>query len=256
MNDRLDLYLDGLMTDDERRAFEREVAADPALQAQVQAQRDIDSALRSEFAYDHRPVLRLAGSDRGAPPTPARNNPAEVFFPTAPKPRLDWRRQLIAVAALIVLGSVVIWLNLTSGPGTAPVRDISPEAAYLTLHSSGFEPAFVCTTQPEFAKAVKDRFGQALVASASPTLQLVGWAYGTGYQGRLISDKTLILMAKVDGHETIVLMDRLERDRSQPAPTRPELKMQRRVVGQMVLYEVTDADKTSLADMLFDPDAK
>src|SRR4051812_19803603 len=43
---QLDLYLDGLLPDDQRRAFEEEIGRDPNLRAQLDAQRRLDASLR------------------------------------------------------------------------------------------------------------------------------------------------------------------------------------------------------------------
>ena len=250
----LDLYLDGLLPGDRAAAFERALAADPALAEQVRVQRGIDAGLREGLRYEQRPALRLAGGGASANRTEMR--PASQAMGRG---HGEWKRQVWAVAALVVLAAGVIWMNLTpSGVPRAnnPILDIAPDAAFSNLLSSGFKPQFVCTTDEAFAKAVRERFGQALLVAATPSVELLGWAYDAGYRTRVLGNESLILMARSDGHEVIVLMDTLASDRPLAAPTAPGVHLHRRVVGQMVVYEVSRSATPLVADKVYDPDAK
>ncbi len=89
-----------------------------------------------------------------------------------------------------------------------------------------------------------------------PTIELLGWAYDAGYRTRVLGNESLILMARSDGHEVIVLMDKLASDRPLPAPTAPGVHLHRRVVGQMVVYEVSRSATPLVADKVYDPEAK
>ena len=246
----LDLYLDGLLSADRAAAFERAMAADPALAEQVRSQRAIDAGLRQAFAYEPRHAL---GRTPAPQATPQHSAAAGMSLRLA-----DWRRQAFAVAALVVLAAGVIWMNLT--PGSArrgdAIKDLPPDTAYVNLIASGFAPQFVCTTDEAFAKAVRERFGQALLVATTPSLELLGWAYDAGYRTRVLGNDSLILMAKVDGKEVIVVMDRLTTDRPLAQPTTPDIHLHRRVVGQLVVYEVSRSATPLVADKIYDPDAK
>ncbi len=255
MKQRLDEYLDGLLSGEDRAAFEREMARDPALAEAARVQGAIDADLRAGLAYEPRvggaPALRLAGGGQ-LPVTTA---------PAAPRVagRVgDWKRQAAAVAALVMLAAGVIWMNLSPGPrgpAAGAIAEISPETAFTNLVAGGFKPEFVCTTDVEFAKAVKDRFGQALLVAATPSVELLGWAYDAGYRTRVLGDMSLILMAKAEGREVIVLMDKVEHDRAMPPPTAAGLHLHRRVVGRMVVYEVSHAATPVILDKVYDPEA-
>ena len=56
----LDLYLDGLLAGPELRAFEEQLARDPQLAAQVEAQRRIDDSLQRVMAAP--PAPKAAGA--------------------------------------------------------------------------------------------------------------------------------------------------------------------------------------------------
>src|SRR5690606_11168224 len=61
--DRLAAYPDGLLTGEDLRAFERELANDPALRAEVDTQRSIDTSLNRLFEPAH--PISLTGHSNG-----------------------------------------------------------------------------------------------------------------------------------------------------------------------------------------------
>lgn len=131
---------------------------------------------------------------------------------TAQRPRGGSNTRLVVLlAVLVVLGGIGTYLYLTrEGPKTVP-----PSQVYQKLVDHGFVPEFVCTTQPEFIKTVRERFGTGLGLREEPAgLEILGWAYGDAYEGRVVGDKTLILMARINTRPTLVLIDRLRDDRT------------------------------------------
>lgn len=119
-------------------------------------------------------------------------------------------RLVVLLALLVALVAIGLYLFLTrEGPKSVP-----PSQVYQKLIDHGFVPEFVCTTQPEFIKTVRERFGTGLGLREEPAgLEVLGWAYGDAYEGRIVGEKTLILMARVNTHPTLVLIDRLREDR-------------------------------------------
>ncbi|MFN0012833.1 MAG: anti-sigma factor family protein [Phycisphaerales bacterium] len=250
MNDQLDLYLDGMLDPAAHAAFEQRLRTDPALREQAALQGRIDTDLRDELAYQRQSALRLAAPTGTQPALPPLPRPAHASGAAR-----AWPRQVFALAAVLALGALAIWFNLSPPAQPRDIEDLPPDTAYARLVAAGFTPQFVCTTDEAFAKAVKDRFGQALLVAATPSVQLLGWAYDAGYRTRVLGNESLILMAKVGGSDTIVIMDKLTNDRSMPAPTAPGLYMHRRVVGSMVVYEVSRSPSPVIADKVYDPDA-
>ncbi|MBX3405778.1 MAG: hypothetical protein KF869_03350 [Phycisphaeraceae bacterium] len=119
-------------------------------------------------------------------------------------------RLVVLLALLAVLFAVGAWVFLTrEGPKTVP-----PSQVYQKLIDHGFVPEFVCTTEPEFVRTVRERFGTGLGLREEPAgLEILGWAYGDAYEGRVVGDRTLILMARINTHPTLVLIDHLRDDR-------------------------------------------
>lgn len=178
-------------------------------------------------------------------------------------------RLVVLLAVLVVLGAIGTYLYLTRvGPKTVP-----PSQVYQKLIDHGFVPEFVCTTQPEFIKTVRERFGTGLGLRDEPAgLEILGWAYGDAYEGRVVGDSTLVLMARINTRPTLVLIDRVHDDRTIEDPaalmgnwtggdiravslpdtprTDGKLTIFRRQAGALVLYEVTPFDRPGLLGLL------
>lgn len=178
-------------------------------------------------------------------------------------------RLVVLLAVLVVLGGIGTYLHLTrEGPKTVP-----PSQVYQKLVDHGFVPEFVCTTQPEFISTVRERFGTGLGLREEPTgLEILGWAYGNAYEGRVVGDSTLVLMARIHTRPALVLIDHLRDDRTIEDPaalmgnwtggdiqamslpdtprTDGRLTIFRRQAGALVLYEVTPFDRPGLLGLL------
>ena len=242
---RLWRYLDGLMSDAERSAFEHERGGAAALRHEIELQSRLDDGLREMFAYEPPATMNLESShtvgERDA---------------DAPAPYRGWfanphiRRFALAACLLLAAGAFFFSLNNFFTP---PDKFISPEFVYTHVN----DPEFVCTTDEAFAKAINDRFGEPLVLAAAPRDEIVavGWAYGDGntYDGKILGDKTLVLITKVRGQKVLVLMDRKRNDRTLEKPTDPTLKVFRGETKYLVLYELTKSDKPQVLDHLVSP---
>lgn len=175
-------------------------------------------------------------------------------------------RLLILLALVIVLAAIGVYL-WKSRP---PVREVAPSAVMQRLTGHGFVPEFVCTEPAEFVKTIKDRFGTGLGMTETPEgIEILGWAYTDQYEGRVVGEKTLIMMAKVHGAPVLVFIDKLSEDRkltdpgaqmgnwtggdiSTPLSTKPaqqpdgKLTLFRHTAGDLVLYELTPFEKPEL----------
>jgi hypothetical protein len=179
------------------------------------------------------------------------------------------KRLVVMLALLVVIGGVAayLWVSRT------PAREAAPSTIFQRLVDHGFVPEFVCTEPAEFVKTIKDRFGTGLGLRDLPTgIEVFGWAYSDQYEGRVIGDKTLILMAKVNSEPTLVFIDHARDDRKLTDPraelgswtggdikamsleTKPrtdgKLSLYRRQVGDLVLYELTPFQQPELLGRL------
>lgn len=247
----LERYLDGQLHGEERDAAERLINADPSMRSVVALQREIDRSLRAEF--EPVPLVDLfprTAEVKLPPPEPPESFPIQAARPASS--RLTW---LLGIAASLLVAAGGFSLYISNQFPAPSLRLTAPHAVYARLVESGFTPAFVCTTNPEFAKAVRDRFNQALLARPDPDLELVGWAYGDAYSERLLGEDTLVLMARFKGEPVIGLIDLHRNDRTMPPPPAESgLKVSKKRIGSLVVYEVS-RDCSKLLSLLYDPDA-
>ena len=230
-SDTLDLYLDGLLSGDALRTFEARVAADPALQRAVAAQRAIDQSLRSEFAPIGASGIAPATSVPAALPFEARSSAVS---------RLPMLR-IAAVIALLVCGAIAYTMS----------RPLSPlVSTYRATVAAGFVPEVVCTTDEQFAEWTGNAMNVRLVPKALPaSIQLVGWSRST-----VMSSYTGVLLAKVDGREVLVFMEGTRLGKKAPLSLQGRtdgLYQFESVVptafGPLRLIEVTPFDRPQLA---------
>ena len=180
------------------------------------------------------------------------------------------KRLVVMLCVLVTIGAVGAYMWF-SRPGP---KDVAPSVVFRRLVDHGFVPEFVCTEPAEFVKTITDRFGSGLGLRDLPTgISVFGWAYSDQYEGRVIGDKTLILMAKVNDQPTLVFIDKLSDDRKLTDPgammgnwtggdIKNEMSLQatprkdgklslfRRAVGDLVLYELTPFEQPELLGRL------
>lgn len=220
--DPIDAYLDGMMTDAERAAFEARLEQDAELRRVVEFQRQVDQSLVRQLPYQ--------------PPAPA-----PIAISSAR--RVSWKRLgwIGAIAAVIVL-SVITALYIARPSGT---KFRAPDLVYRDFESKGWKPSWVCKDDREFAEMVDFYLHSAVVVPLStPGVDLMGWSFADQWDkgrplGTPLSQQTLALLTKVDGRNVLVLMDRESSDRKLDVPKRSGLHLFRRTVNGLVLYEVS-----------------
>lgn len=217
----LERYLDGDLPPRERRALEKKARRSPELQRRLALQRRIDASLRDVFAA-------------GAP------EPAVAARIGSAGP--SWRRMALYAAAVIIVALAGLWVRTAiQQRNFNPIH--SPERIYHRLVERGFEPEFVCEPGPEFVAAVEERFGAALDIAEAPGVDVIGWAYDTrgpgAYSGQILSDNMLILMAHVESEPVIVLMDQRQADTRPRLAPGSDMRLFRKQMAGLVLYEVT-----------------
>lgn len=214
-DDRLDRYLDGLMSPVERADFEKEAATNPALLREIAAQATIDANLRALF-------------------NPAHTN--QTLTQTTPKP--FFRKPLFisaAAAALLFIASVFFL-----------ARPNPLAATYLAQHASGFQPAIVCTTDDAFATWTGSVMGQPLVPVNLPaSVQLLGWT-----RTNTFSSYTGLLLARVNNQEVLVVMDRTPAADNATLRSSNGLHFFKHQVAAVRLIEITPLDHPTIINTL------
>lgn len=224
--ERLEAYLDGRLTGEHRAAFEAELASDAALRAELELQRGIDAALRRRFAPPE--MISLPASSQAAAPRRSRR----LWRPLA----------VAAAAALLAAGAWAGWA----------VYSVSVDplvSVYRSEVAAGLRPKWVCDTDEQLAEYLQDKFGRTLVVrSTRPDVSLIGWTSCS-----LMSPYTAVLLTRVGGEPVLVLVDRAEVDTRPSLPPLSGLRLFRREVGGMVLYELSPLDHPTLLDAFAKP---
>lgn len=263
--DHIEAYFDGQLSGDDLHRFEKTLRTDDDLRREVELARRIDASIRSRFVPREIP-FELNGSPgvvsgRGAaaatsPHEAAPGSPTRTLNRT-----LNWRRigLITALAATVLLTTVLVLRFSASAPQRRPTGTIL-ERLYATYQVMDWEPAWVCEDDAEFAQAVQDRLGQPMLIDDDPRpdepdLTVLGWAYGedvVSYE-EVITDKTMVLLTKVDGRGVVALVDRLDGESRPLRVPEGELTLHRRELGELVIYELTPLTEPHLLDRFFIP---
>jgi len=217
-------YIDGALSPDQRTDFEAALARDPALRAELDFHRGLDSSLSRLFAHE----------DEAAPAPSV----VATIGPATTRRRSRW---FAAAAAVLLTATLAIYfLSAPTDPDL-----ISPDQLYARMQKANFVPTWTCKDDQEFIETVQKRLGEGLlVPSGTPDLQVVGWAYGSAYNGYPISPTSMILITKKGNDNILLLVDKLSADHHLKQPKTDGLHLYRDTVGGLVLYELTPrADK-------------
>lgn len=244
--DLIDAYLDELLSDADRKAFERELDRQHDLRSAVEHQQAIDAALKRLVSPPSEEQLKLI-ADRADEAGRRRISLSRGW-------RVAARR--LAVAAALAGGTFGAWqiwdfvrpgARSTSPYVQQPWRSF--EAVYRDKIADGFQPAWICKDDKEFADSFWAVHRQRLLLRELPQgTKALGLAYCHS-----ITPRTSYLLAQAHGERLIVFVDRIERDTQQPAPA--GLHLFRRQIGKLVLYELSPLDEAALLHRFYDPDA-
>ena len=258
-DDKLDSYLDRLLSDEARRAFERRMEQDERLRSTVRTHRLIEESLGRVFGE---PGSAAFLKDLA---TATSLNSAHSHS-QRPSRQSGWRKSL-AIAAVLGLLLFSGWANrealLSSRIGRVVFRSARFDVAalYAAEISKGFRPQLVCETEEQFRGLMLDRFGQALAMQRSPGVSAVGWSYS-----ELISPRTLHLLATIEPHSVVeegppgakygeatrvlVFFDRVGAGPAPRLSSKSGLHLFHRVFGNVDAYEVTPLNVPRILNML------
>jgi hypothetical protein len=253
---QLDDYLDGLLQGDELAAFERALASNPILKAQVNAQRSINDSLSRLFRHEEPIPLRGApGATGGAAEAPTIQAPTLRLaggtvgsgVESSGTPAKVVKRQSFRTSALVGLAAVLAltfaglyvsgWIDISDFLGTSKGL-ISPQDVYERKVATGYNPDWFCETDEQFLELTNNLWGESLLVQNTEDVKVVGWSY---YEP-VLSEANAILLTKVDGKEVIVVMDRKANDRPLKTAKSSGLHVFNRVVGGVTMHEVTPFD--------------
>lgn len=179
-----------------------------------------------------------------APEAPTR--PTGASAPTVTR---GSRLPLLAgIAAAIFLATLAGWWLLSS-PTRIPE---DPTRRLAAIHAraklGGMQPRWKCENDEEFAATTRDRLGQALLVTPRAGLTLLGWDYDY-----LFSDQTCVLLAKSDNDDVVIAMDLAARERPIDPAKLPDIRVHRRLIGGIVLYELSGSPTPLVLDRFYDP---
>ncbi len=247
---QLDAYLDGVLPSRERTAFVQLLSREPRLRAEVERQGMIDDALTRLFM----PPSHVQGALERLTTLGDSAQLAASDAPSAKKQRWSPKARL-AIAAAVALGTVSVWLNRdlllpTGGVDPyAPQPWRSPAVAYRFEVDRGFSPDWVCETDRQFRAAFQRRFSRPLLLGELPEgLAALGLAYRN-----VITPRTVVLLARVRETDVLVLVDRADADSGQSVTPASDLYLHRRLLGGLVLYELSPLDEPHLLRHFFVP---
>lgn len=230
-----DRFVDGLMSADEAASFERRMADDVALRADVESLRAVDIALR-----------RYLGDWRDADPPVRIDMVATGLAGRGRAGRRGWfggRGALLAASVVLVFMLAGAFVLLRQpGPGA--------EALYQREIASGFRPMWVCDTDREFARWTNNILRQPLVpVSDMPEgVRTLGWSRA-GDESPL-SKRAALMLAEHNGERILVVVDRLENDERVRVSKDSGLHVFRKELGPLVLYELSPLASPAALDAL------
>ncbi len=210
--ERINAYLDGSMSAEERSAFEAELVVNAALRDELEVFAAVDASLSRQFVY--------AEAQEPAPIPMRRGMPRFV----------KWS----ALAAGLALAAVAAWYALRPDPLLIP-----PQQVWANMEAVNFKPVWRCENDEQFRQLLTARLGEAFVIEENERLRVLGWAYGADYVQYPLSKDTLILINKVGDEHSIILIDRADKERNLKVPRESGLHIYRKRFGGLVLYELT-----------------
>ncbi len=231
---KINAYLDGAMAGDERAAFERSISTEPELAREVELQQRIDGRLRMLLEVPEAPALPEAGGTM-------RIGDRSRRMPT-------WAR----LAALLVLCALGVWAALNQpwrawmGPASS---DVAANVVFKELVKGGLKPMWKCESDEVFAKYTREHLGAEFTLKPALGVEVVGWTY----TGGLLEGSAQVLMCRVEGKASIVVVGKKEQDRAMHADAASGVKVHRKEIWGLVMYEVNERDDAPILGLVVGP---
>jgi hypothetical protein len=268
--DDLDLYVDGLLDDERRAAFERKLFADPELAAALERQRSLKARLTAAFPVPEDPVAiaqRALAAGRALP----GGRPRRVGGRRLALLRVAVAASLLAALGLWAAGvfhvvdeapAVVVD---TGGPGHGidgpgelvgrvdrpgpDVREgemscVAFGGLYAELADDWRQAAAACRLPHDLARHFQESLGQELLVDREDELPIEGPCTIRRWP------TTTLLVSPQQPEPILILVDQLARDPRPVLEPGSPAHLFRRELGGLVLYELTPWD-TSRALGLF-----
>lgn len=261
----LDAWLDGRLDPAARAAFEDRLKADPALREQVELQKQIDQSLRRSLAAPS--ADRVLGAIRhggeagaqgetgtGRMPMPQGEAEPGRTIKLQARPRNAGNLRALALAAALVVAAVGLgWFNGLfdglMGGSARPVQELTFASIYDQTLGTGFQPNWVCENDEQFAGSIWGRLGQGLLlATTPPNIEMLGLKYAN-----LLTEDSSLLLCYVDRKPVVLLLERISAARDLPEPKDGRLRVFRRDVGQLAVWEITPLAQATVLPLLIDP---
>ncbi len=242
-HDLIDEYIDGRLSQGDRKRFEKAMLADVTLAAAVTTQVAIDTSLRRSYLP---PAVIPVPHQPTAPSAPAH---------TSSPLRINWRNtpwlRVAAAAAILLFGiGMLIHMWTEEFPSVSVPPRPTMDQVYKSEVANGFVPGWKCENDKQFSDTFKTRFGEALLMKDTPENVR---ALGLSYRG-CMSDNTTYMLAKVDNANVMVFVDREECSSNVGlADSKSGLHLFTRNVGGLTLYELTPLEQPKLLSLFYEP---
>lgn len=244
-NERLEAYLDGLLSPEERQSFELELADDPQLRRDCELQREIDASLTRTFVAPAPPSNILAIAEREA------STGESVQLADRNQEEQKKRRRIIVAVLAASVAWLVVGLKMYQSSTDDGYQQVALADIYEQCVDSGFRPKWVCDDDREFAETFQRRQGVPLLLKDEARDVMVGLSYLKG-----ISAQTTTMLARVEGEPILVFVDTQKRDAKLENPSwLSGLKLFRLELGELVLYEVSPFSEARVLNSFYIPDS-
>ena len=198
-DNRLDEYLDGVMSQQDAADFLQTVDS-KLLQRAQDVQQRIDDSLRRISAFEKLDEEEIVHRFLREDSVEVSDRPAD----SESLSRRSWVQ--LAVAAVVLMAmSLGIWFYSGTG-GIEPIfKARSLASIYSETVDRGFKPYYLCDDDVRFAETFDFRLGQSLALAELPAnCQMLGISYPGG-----ISRNTTAMLCTVDDENVLVFVDRV-----------------------------------------------
>lgn len=208
--DKLEMYLDGMLPESEHEAFLKHHDPDELRQAQA-TQDQIDESLRSMFRFDPLDSAQVQELTRKAFESDSSGSVVDKPSPLAKLSRNQsatgrWFAVAVLAASVLAFISGGLWWMNSNLPVPVEFQNQPVASLYQKSVQTGFRPYYHCEDDQRFADTFEKRLGKAvkLTKSEMPEgTRMLGLSYLGG-----TSRESIAMLSEVDGHRVIVFVDR------------------------------------------------